>query len=92
MRDSPRRARGLTGDAVYDPTDPGTLSEGERADEVAAILARGYLRHRWLRVAPSTGSPPLAEPPVAPESPRSRENELDAPGDQSVHVLHAEQA
>jgi hypothetical protein len=76
---------------VHDPTNPALLSEEGRADEVAVILARGYLRHRRLRATPQV----LAAPPGAPGAPdasRSRENELDGPGDQSVHVRHAEGA
>lgn len=77
---------------MHDPTDPALLSEEERADEVAAILARGYLRHRRLRAAPAAEPQVLAAPPLAADPRRSRENELDGPGDQSVHVRHVEGA
>lgn len=75
---------------MHDPTDPALLSEGQRADEVTAILARGYLRHRRLRAAASPEAQVLAAPPGAADPSRSRENELDAPGGQSVHVRHAD--
>lgn len=48
-------------------TDPASLSPADRAREVAAILARGYLRHRTA-AALSTSSP---------------ESSLEAPGDQA---------
>jgi hypothetical protein len=75
---------------VYDPTDPAHLTPEQRADEVASILATGYLRHRRLRAAPSAESQVQAAAPATPEPGRSRENELDGPEDQSVHVPHAD--
>jgi hypothetical protein len=66
---------------VRDPFDPEALTPEERLREVASILAQGYLRHRALRANPAA-----ADAPPAPEPGRQAENELDGPGDQSVHV------
>ncbi len=75
---------------MQDPTDPELLTPDERLAELGLILATGYLRHRAARrVAVGPSAPPEAHP-AAQESNRSRENELDGPGDQSVHVRHAE--
>jgi hypothetical protein len=63
---------------VQDPFDPDLLTPEQRAREVAELLARGYLRLRKLLAFPGA--------PAPQERGRQREKELDAPGDQSVHV------
>lgn len=68
------------------PDDAGPASP---TAEVAELLATGYLRHRALREEPPTdgSSAAIAGPPA--ESRRQRENDLEAPRDQSVHVRTA---
>lgn len=63
-----------------DPFDPDLLTPEERTREVGELLARGYLRRRALHASPTAAPPPPETPPSQPE------NDLDAPGDQSVHV------
>ena len=58
---------------MQDPFDPAAMTPEERDQEVASILATGYLRLRRLG-APST-PPDAALPPGSPESP------LEPPGD-----------
>jgi hypothetical protein len=52
-------------DAATDLADPAAMSPADRTREVAALLARGYLRHRT----------------AAALSPRSPEKNLEEPGD-----------
>ena len=54
-------------DPIHDPFDPAQMTPEERTQEVAAILARGYLRLRAFG---------------APGAVRSPENSLAQPGDQ----------
>jgi len=68
---------------VQDPFDPDLLTPEERTREVAGLLATGYLRLRELRAA-AHGGPAPGVPAAEPG--RQRENDLDAPGDRSVHV------
>lgn len=69
-----------------DPLAPDDLDPAARAAEVADLLAAGYLRHRVMR----EGTPPAADRAPAANAPagtrRQAENDLEAPGDQSVHV------
>ena len=60
---------------MQDPFDPAAMTPEERDQEVAAILATGYLRLRRL-VGPS-GPPAPALPPSSPQ------NSLEPPGDQA---------
>lgn len=66
-----------------DPNDPTSAPPEERLTEVGRILAAGYLRHRTTRAGAAASPGPLGLG-------RSPENDLDRPGDQSVHVPHAE--
>ena len=52
----------------FDPTDPRNLTQQQRQDELAAVLATGVRRVLALRVSPATSppSPPLEQSP--PES------------------------
>ena len=64
---------------MYHTDDPENLAPDERLDELAAILARGYLRlkRRNLHlVGPLAGHP---------ESLKSPEKDLEAPSDVSPH-------
>ena len=60
---------------MQDPFDPDAMTPEERDQEVAAILATGYLRLRRLG-APGT-------PPAAALPPGSPGNSLEPPGDQA---------
>jgi hypothetical protein len=75
---------------LQDPNDPDLMTPEERLAEVGLLLATGYLRHRAARVAQSAPAPPTEPAEGPPTSGRSPENDLDAPGDQSVHVRRAE--
>ena len=54
---------------MQDPSDPAAMTPEERAREVAALLATGYLRTR--------------APGGAPLSPPSPQKDLEEPGDQA---------
>lgn len=66
---------------MQDPTDPDLMTPEERLAEIGRILGRGYLRYRAAcRAGLAAGAVPPGQ-----EACRSPENELDRPGDQSVH-------
>ena len=69
---------------MQDPFDPAAMTPEERDQEVAAILATGYLRLRRLG-APST--PP--DPDLPPGSP---ESSLEQPGDQAPPCVPGERS
>jgi len=67
---------------MQDPSDPAAMTPGERDQEVAAILATGYLRQRRLG---SPGTPPAAALPAG-----SPEISLEQPGDQAPPCVPGE--
>jgi len=67
---------------MQDPTDPAAMTPEERDQEVAAILATGYLRLRRLG---APGTPPAAALPAG-----SPENSLEQPGDQAPPCVPGE--
>ena len=69
---------------MQDPFDPAAMTPEERDQEVASILATGYLRLRRLG-APSTPPDP-ALPPGSPES------SLEQPGDQAPPCVPGERS
>ena len=71
---------------MQDPFDPDALTPEARAREVAELLATGYLRHRALRT-PGADATCVSGPSEGGSQP---ENEVDDPGDQSVHVPRAD--
>ncbi len=68
------------------PLDPDDLHPAARAAEVAEFLATGHLRHRALREEPPPDGAMAAVAGPPSETHRQRENDLEAPRDQSVHV------
>jgi len=75
-----------------DPFDPATMTPEERAREVAAILAAGYLRRRAIRVLAGPTPNPEGVPPGTAETPCSPENDLDEPGDQTPPCVPGERS
>lgn len=75
---------------MQDPNDPESMTPEERVAETGRILAAGYLRHRARRPPAAAASPAPVRSPVSGKPSRSPENDLDRPGDQSVHVPYAE--
>jgi len=67
---------------MQDPTDPASMTPEERDQEVAAILATGYLRQRRL------GAPGI--PPATALPPGSPGNSLEQPGDQAPPCVPGE--
>lgn len=72
-----------------EPLDADELDSAARAAEVSELLAAGYLRHRAMRegTRPDGAAAPVAGSPAGTR--RQAENDLEAPGDQSVHVREA---
>ena len=72
-----------------DPLDPDDLDPATHATEVCELVAAGYLRHRALRETAALEAAGTGAADAALEPRRQRENDLEAPGDQSVHVRTA---
>jgi hypothetical protein len=75
---------------LQDPNDPDLLTPEQRLAEVGLLLATGYLRRRAARAAPPAPDPSVPAADASANPGRSPENDLDAPGDQSVHVPRAQ--
>ncbi len=75
---------------MQDPFDPDLMTPEERTREIAELLATGYLRHREMRASGAVPGDHADIRARGPESPREPENELDAPGDQSVHASQSD--
>ena len=73
---------------MQDPFDPAAMTLEERDQEVAAILATGYLRQRRLGAPGTPGAP--GSPPAAALPPGSPENSLEQPGDQAPPCVPGE--
>ena len=77
----PRGAPAAREADVTDPFDPDALTPDDRAHEVAALLATGYLRYRSLRASRAAPAFVPGAPPAGDEPQRRRLRGVEQTGD-----------